>query len=88
MDSGFVSNKTKLFTQSFTVIQAFQADFCVINFVQLLMGLNLSNSQIAKELGLDKDDLQKMTTQLRQGIVDGKGEVQLSGEVECDGVYV
>jgi hypothetical protein len=36
------------------------------------MGLNLSNSQIAKELGLDKDDVQKMTTQLRQGIVDGK----------------
>lgn len=53
-----------------------------------LMGLNLSNGQIAKELGLDKDDVQKMTTQLRQGIVDGKGEVQLSGEVECDEVYV
>jgi len=52
------------------------------------MGLNLSNCQIAKELGLDKDDVQKMTTQLRQGIVDGKGEVQLSGEVECDEVYV
>jgi len=52
------------------------------------MGLNLSNCQIAKELGLDKDDVQKMTTQLRQGIVDGRGEVQLSGEVECDEVYV
>jgi DNA-directed RNA polymerase specialized sigma subunit len=52
------------------------------------MGLNLSNGQIAKELGLDKDDVQKMTTQLRQRIVDSKGEVQLSGEVECDEVYV
>jgi len=29
-----------------------------------------------------------MTTQLRQGIVGGKPEVQLAGEVECDEVYV
>lgn len=29
-----------------------------------------------------------MTTQLRQGIADGQPEVQLSGEVECDEVYV
>ena len=34
-----------------------------------LMGLNLSNRQIAAELGLNKDDVQKMTTQLRRGIV-------------------
>ncbi len=53
-----------------------------------LMGLNLSNRQIAQELELDEDDVHKMTTQLRQGIVDGKPEVQLSGEVECDEVYV
>lgn len=52
------------------------------------MGLNLSNRQIAKELELDEDDVQNMTTQLRQGIVDSKSEVQLSGEVECDEVYV
>jgi hypothetical protein len=52
------------------------------------MGLNLSNRQIAQELGLDEDDVHEMTAQLRQGIVDGKPEVQLSGEVECDEVYV
>jgi hypothetical protein len=31
-----LSNETKLFTHDFDVIQAFQSDFCVINFVQLL----------------------------------------------------
>ena len=34
-----------------------------------LMGLNLSNEQIGAELGLNKDDAQAMTTQLRQGII-------------------
>ena len=29
-----------------------------------------------------------MTTQLRAGIIAGKPEVMLSGEVECDEVYV
>lgn len=53
-----------------------------------LMGLNLSNQQIAQELELDKDVVHDMTTQLRQGIAQGKPEVQLSGEVECDEVYV
>ena len=33
------------------------------------MGLNLSNKQIAKELGLDRSDVQQMTIQLREGIV-------------------
>jgi len=33
------------------------------------MGLNLSNQQIAAELGLNKDDVQEMTSQLRQGVV-------------------
>jgi transposase-like protein len=53
-----------------------------------LMGLNLSNQQIAQELDLDKDVVHDMTTQLRQGIVRSKPEVQLSGDVECDEVYV
>jgi transposase-like protein len=53
-----------------------------------LMGLNLSSEQIACELDLDKDDVYQMTMQLRQGIVDHKPEVQLSGEVEFDEVYV
>ena len=34
-----------------------------------LMGLNLSNQQIAAELGLNKDDVQQMTSQLRAGVV-------------------
>lgn len=53
-----------------------------------LMGLNLSSEQIATELALDKDDVYQMTMQLRQGIVDNKPEVQLSGEVEFDEVYL
>lgn len=53
-----------------------------------LMGLNLSNQQIAQELGLNQGDVHQMTHQLRQAIVDKKPEVQLSGDVECDEVYV
>jgi transposase-like protein len=48
------------------------------------MGLNLSNEQIAKELGLDPDGARQMTTLLREGIVQRKPEAELSGEVECD----
>ncbi len=33
------------------------------------MGLNLSNSQIAKELELDSSDVHQMTTKLREGVV-------------------
>ena len=47
-----------------------------------LMGLNLSNRQIAQELDLDKDVVQDMTTQLRAGIEQSKPEVNLSGAVE------
>jgi transposase-like protein len=56
--------------------------------VLYFMGLNLSNEQIAKELDLDPDDAQRMTTALREGLVLRKPEVTLSGEVECDEVYV
>ena len=53
-----------------------------------LMGLNLSTHQIAAELGLNKDDVQQMTNQLRAGIVEKKPEVLLSGEVELDELYI
>jgi transposase-like protein len=53
-----------------------------------LMGLNLSTHQIAAELNLNKDDAQQMTSQLRSGIVEKKPEVVLSGEVECDELYL
>src|SRR5260370_41526914 len=52
------------------------------------MGLNLSNEQIAQELGIDPDGAQVMASQLREGIVERKTAVKLSGEVECDEVYV
>lgn len=53
-----------------------------------LLGLNLSNRQIAQELGLNEGDVQRMTEQLRQGVVATQPEPRLSGEVEGDEVYV
>jgi transposase-like protein len=52
------------------------------------MGLNLSSLQIAKELDIDRRDAQEMIQQLRQGVVDRRTPVALSGAVECDEVYV
>ena len=52
------------------------------------MGLNVSNQQIAEELSLHKDDVHWMTSELRQAIADKRPEVQLSGTVEFDEVYV
>jgi transposase-like protein len=53
-----------------------------------LMGLNLSQEQIAQELDLSASEVHQMTSQLRSGIVARKAEPQLSGEVECDELYV
>ena len=53
-----------------------------------LMSLNISNLQIAKELGLHQGDVQKMTEQLRQTVHNKKPKNQLKEEVECDEVYV
>lgn len=53
-----------------------------------LMGLNLSNRQIGQELGLGEADAQRMTEQLREGVVAVQGEAVLSGEVEFDEAYV
>ena len=52
------------------------------------MGLNLSNRQIAQELGMNKDDAQRMTRQLREGIECKQPLPVLDGEVEADEVYV
>ena len=52
------------------------------------LGLNLSNAQIGQELGLDADSAHDMATQLRNGILAKEPEVVLSGEVECDEVYI
>jgi transposase-like protein len=53
-----------------------------------LMGLNLSNRQIARELGLNGSDVQAMTEQLRRGLVAKGPPVRLEGEVEIDEVHV
>lgn len=53
-----------------------------------LMSLNISNRQIAQELDLNVSDVQKMTQQLRQAVHDKRPDVTLSGEVECDEVYI
>jgi transposase-like protein len=52
------------------------------------MGLNLSNRQIAQELGLGTSDVQAMTEQLRRGLVAKPLEVTLAGDVEIDEIYV
>ncbi len=52
------------------------------------MGLNLSNRQIAGELGLAVSDVQAMTEQLRRGPAPRTPAVELTGEVEIDEVYV
>ena len=52
------------------------------------MGLNLSNLQIAAELDLNKDDVQNMTKALRSGVNAKKPSFHLSGEVECDEIYI
>ena len=52
-----------------------------------LMGLNLSNRQIAHELGINEDDAQQLTRQFRQGVVEASTPT-LSGTVESDEVYL
>lgn len=52
------------------------------------MGLNLSNRQIAQELGLNEHDVQDMTRTLRQGVVKRSHAPQLTGTVEMDEVYI
>src|SRR5215218_1806417 len=53
-----------------------------------LMGLNLSNRQIARELDLAETDAQAMTEQLRQGLAARLPPARLEGAVEIDEVYV
>jgi hypothetical protein len=52
------------------------------------MGLNLSNVQISKELGLDASDVQMVTTRLREGLTVKGPEIKLNDLVEADEVYV
>lgn len=53
-----------------------------------LMGLNVSNRQIAKELNISEKTAQSMTDKLRTRVEKNSPDVVLSGEVELDEVYV
>ena len=53
-----------------------------------LMGLNLSNRQIARELDLGVSEAQAMTEALRSGLAAKAPPVRLDGEVEIDEVYI
>src|SRR3954465_14125144 len=53
-----------------------------------LMGLNLSDRQIARELDLGETDVQAMAEQLRCGLAARLPPARLEGEVEVDEVYV
>lgn len=52
------------------------------------LGLNLSTEQIAKELNLNNSDAHEMAAAFRKEVCEKKPQEQLSGEVECDEVYV
>ena len=52
------------------------------------MCLNISNSQIAKELNLNKDDVFNMTRDIRSAIFSSTPDMILSGEVEFDELYL
>src|SRR3954464_11112133 len=53
-----------------------------------LMGLNLSNRQIAQELDLAETDAREMNEQLRCGLTAKLPPVVLRGEVEIDEFYL
>jgi len=53
-----------------------------------LMGLNLSNRQIAKELDLNESDAQQMTSALRGDVSAKKPKTKLEREAEIDEVYI
>ena len=56
--------------------------------VLYLMGLNISNKQISKEIDLCETNVQKMTTTFREGVVTRQPEPLLKGEIEFDEVYL
>lgn len=53
-----------------------------------LMGLNLSNRQIALELGLNESDTHAMTSLLREGVYEKYQTEPLEGIVEIDELYL
>ena len=52
-----------------------------------MMGLNMPNLQIARELDLNESDVQEMTSLLRGGIHKRRRPPRPEGETETDEVY-
>jgi transposase-like protein len=71
-----------------TVLAAHHQPLRVWVLCLYFMGLNLSNRQVASELGLDGSDVQIMTEHLRRGLVAKVPAVELTGKVEIDEIYV
>jgi len=71
-----------------TVFAGHHQPVCVWMTCLYLMGLNLSNRQIAQELDLSESDAQQMTECLRHGLAVRVPDVVLEGEVEIDEVYI
>ncbi len=71
-----------------TIFAGHHQPLCIWILCSYLLDLNLSNAQIAQELDLNKEDAHHMTTQLRQGIMTKTPSPALSGEGECDEVYI
>lgn len=71
-----------------TALAGHHQPLCVWVLCLYFMGLNLSNQQIARELGLNDDDVQGMASHLRNGLVAKIPPVILDGEVEADEVYI
>jgi hypothetical protein len=70
------------------VLAGYQQPLRVWVLCLYVMGLNLSNRQIAGELGLDASYVQAMTERLRQSMAAKAPAVELTGEVEIDDVHV
>lgn len=71
-----------------TVFQGHHQPLKVWIICLYLMSLNLSNAQIAKELGMSQSESQAMTSLLREGVYEKRPEQVLEGEVEFDELYL
>ena len=71
-----------------TVFQGHHQPLKVWIICLYLMGLNLSNAQIAQELGISENDSHHMTSLLREGVYEKRPQEILEGAVEFDELYV
>jgi len=71
-----------------TVFQGHHQPLKVWIICLYLMSLNLSNAQIAKELGLTESDCHAMTSLLREGVYEKRPQEQLEGAIEFDELYL